>query len=127
MQLNQAAPGGGNNANEVEATMGCVVQLLAMTNMMRDNLLAFAAAPGDWPLARVDVSATVEQALKEAQPLLRSSKVKLQADVAEGLHGLADKARCAHCVVCITKHVCFLFLGLYCSSTTMRALLTTAY
>lgn len=92
--MNQPS-GGGRAAAEIEATLGCVVQLLAMVNTMRDNLLVFAAEPSDWPLARVDVSGVLEQALKDVQPLMRSSKVKLQTDVASGLQGLADKSRCA--------------------------------
>ena len=97
-----------------DATLGCVTQLTAMVNLLRDNLALLATAPDiSFAYENTDVSGLVQQALKDLEPMCRTSKVNFVPEIERGLHAATDAGRCdsAHraawlCCLCTANQIC---------------------
>jgi hypothetical protein len=87
--------GGSTSAQEAQATLGSIMQLVAMVDMLRDNLVVLGGKAKEWPQETIDISAVVADAVKKAKPLMKASKVKLLVDIAMELQGVGEAQRYA--------------------------------
>ena len=79
-----------------QATLGCVLQLTAMVNLLRENLTYMCSAEADAPGegASANVSSVLEQTLSDLQPLSRTSRVQFTTAIEKGLIAAVDGSRC---------------------------------
>jgi hypothetical protein len=82
-------------AKEAQATLGSIMQLVAMVDMLRDNLVVLGGSAKEWPREAIDISVVVADAVHKAKPLMKASKVKLVVDIAAELEGVGKAPRCA--------------------------------
>ena len=101
-----AARGGDKGSQSVtahKATLGCVVQLTAMVNMLQSNLAYFSTATEAPSEAVADVTSVVEQALQDVQPIAASSQGSFVPVLEPAVSGVVEQERCAlvrmaHCL-----------------------------
>jgi hypothetical protein len=80
-------------AQQAQATLGSIMQLVAMVDMLRDNLVVLGGKSKEWLQEMIDISAVVADAVKKAKPLMKASKVKLLADIGMELEGIGEAQR----------------------------------
>jgi hypothetical protein len=89
-----AAPAGAAAAMTRDATLGCVTQLTAMVNLLRDNLSNLSSEPAAPAAERTNVTKVVKDALADIAPLSRTSRVTFVPAIGEDLFASVDSSRC---------------------------------